>query len=153
MTHDDDRLASYSVFAVHEPAAERRLNAESLEVVAAHILQADLFHRELFDAEGDCIGIGGKADELFERMLFSRQPPIEKCRDRRALIPPFANRAVFAVVVGDHRVRREPLVGPFDDHQRIGILHRQRLQERRIDQAEDRRVRAQADGEREHDGE
>jgi hypothetical protein len=59
------------------------------------------------------------------------------------------DRDELAVVVVE--AVREPLIGPLNEDQRLGIVDRDRLQDGGVDQAEDGGVGAEADGEREHD--
>ena len=63
VTHHNDRLNAETILVVAERASEHRLNAEPLEVIAAHVLEADLFDRSLFQRQRHRIRIGGEADE------------------------------------------------------------------------------------------
>jgi hypothetical protein len=152
MAHDDDGLGANPIFVVSERPPDRRLDAQALKEVGAHVLHGHLLSRRALGRDRHAVRVRADADQALERRLFAGDPAVEKCRDRRALMPPLGDRSELAVVIVDDVRRRKPVVRPLDDDERIGVGHRERPQQRGVDQAEDRGIRAAADGERQHDG-
>ena len=87
---DDRRFRADSVFVVAERPSEQRLDAQPLEVVAAHVLKAGLFGRARVDGNRYGVGVGRDADERLEYGLLARQAPIEMRGDGRAFEAAFA---------------------------------------------------------------
>ena len=145
MAHDHHRRLADAVVGVSERSSGDG-HAERLKEIAADVLEAHLLGGRSIDGHRDRIRIRD-AQQRGERVLFADQPPIEIRANRRGAHAIGAQAIEIAVdvldAVGKSRTR------PLDDDQRAGIADRQRFQNRRIDEAEDRRVRADADGQRE----
>ena len=127
VAHDDDALAAGPAVVGVQHAAERRRNAEQAEVLAGHIAPA---HALGGGAVGERHAAARIRRHLLELRLLTGQREVVHDRERKA-------------------VRRR--VGE-DPHQPIGILVRERPQQRRVHGAEHsgRRADAETDGEHDH---
>ena len=126
--HDRDLVISAHIFFRQKRAATQRLHAEHREQTRGDLRARDAFRLALSDQIEVVVAVGG---DVFKR---------------RALLFP-----------GEILVTREPrhstFAGPFADrNQSFGIAKRQRAQQHRVDQTEDRGVRAEGEPERDdHD--
>jgi hypothetical protein len=110
-----------------EAAAERRLRPEQREVVARDHLR------------GDLLGCGAA------RPVQLREGDRRHLREDLVLVA-----QVLVVEVRQRQLARIPLVAHVHRREPAGILHRDRLQHRRVDQAEDGGVGADAERQRQH---
>src|SRR5262249_44638078 len=130
--HADQLLARTLIFVRQEAAADQRSRAEDREVVAADDLAEHLLR--LAAAAGDVERNALVRRDVGEHLVLLAQIAIVR---RRALQESAApERVLVPLVAGEHR----------DQLRRI--LDRQRMQQHRIDQREDRRVRADAERQR-----
>ncbi len=128
VAQDRDRVVSLRTFIVGERAPDQRRDAERREEVGRDVHADDFFRRAR----------SGQVDAV----VVERRDPLE-CR--RALAP--ADEVRRREHVG---AARPPRVGFPHHDQASGIAERQRLEQHRVDDREDRRVRADAQRERQH---
>ena len=130
MTEDDDRIgARHRRIAGLQHSPERRRHAEHREIVAGDV------------TDGDALGavVGAEADEVH---VVGRE-----ILERAALVP-----EVLVVEPGDVVRILVPFVLDGEHVQAGRVAHRQRFQQQPVDDREHRRIRANPEAQREHDG-
>jgi hypothetical protein len=144
----DHRLVADAILLAEKAAPDDRRDAQALEEVAADELDADLGRRGVVHGDAGWFRIRADAHERREHLLLAGELTIEARRHRRPPAPGAGERPVLAVDVLHSRWK--VVCRPLEDGERVGIGHRQRLEDRGVEQADDRDVGPQAEGERDH---
>jgi hypothetical protein len=145
---DDGEGAPERVIGGGQRTSDRRRHAKLAEEVRADVLEVHLFAAAAVEGHGHRARVG-EADERRARRLLAGERPVEPRRRRRPAHPGLR----VAVEVAAMRVGQT--LGPsraFPGHQvqRRGMPHRQGPENCGVDEAEDRRVRANPQRQREH---